>query len=71
MTYNKVEDIPADVMREAKILGFSDFQIARFVLNPTGNSSVIVSLQKNWDWNVKKIRLRFQTMITSLLFLMQ
>ena len=24
-------------MREAKILGFSDFQIARFVLNPTGN----------------------------------
>ena len=35
--YNKVEDIPADVMREAKILGFSDFQIARFVLNPTGN----------------------------------
>ena len=36
-TYNKVEDIPADVMREAKILGFSDFQIARFVLNPTGN----------------------------------
>ena len=36
-TYSKVEDIPADVMREAKILGFSDFQIARFVLNPTGN----------------------------------
>ena len=34
---NKVEDIPADVMREAKVLGFSDFQIARFVLNPTGN----------------------------------
>ena len=32
-----MEDIPADVMREAKILGFSDFQIARFVLNPTGN----------------------------------
>ncbi len=35
--YNAVEDIPADVMREAKILGFSDFQIARFVLNPKGN----------------------------------
>ena len=35
--YNKVEDIPADVMREAKVLGFSDFQIARFVLNPIGN----------------------------------
>ena len=35
--YNKVEDIPADVLREAKALGFSDFQIARFVLNPEGN----------------------------------
>ena len=35
--YNKVEDIPADVLREAKVLGFSDFQIARFVLNPQGN----------------------------------
>ena len=35
--YNKVEDIPADVLREAKVLGFSDFQIARFVLSPEGN----------------------------------
>ncbi len=32
--YNKLEDLSADVMREAKILGFSDFQIARFVLKP-------------------------------------
>ncbi|MEG1545788.1 MAG: carbamoyl-phosphate synthase (glutamine-hydrolyzing) large subunit, partial [Bacteroides sp.] len=35
--YNKIEDIPTEVLREAKILGFSDFQIARFVLNPKGN----------------------------------
>ena len=35
--YNKVEDLPADVLREAKRLGFSDFQIARFVLKPEGN----------------------------------
>ena len=35
--YNSLEEIPADVMRQAKILGFSDFQIARFVLNPEGN----------------------------------
>ena len=35
--YDKVEDIPADVLREAKVLGFSDFQIARFVLSPEGN----------------------------------
>ena len=30
--YNAIEDIPADVLRQAKIYGFSDFQIARFVL---------------------------------------
>ena len=35
--YNKIEDIPADVMKEAKRLGFSDFQIARFVENPQDN----------------------------------
>ena len=35
--YNSVEDIPADVLRQAKVLGFSDFQIARFVLHPQGN----------------------------------
>lgn len=32
--YNKIEDVPKDVMQEAKRLGFSDFQIARYVLNP-------------------------------------
>ena len=31
-TYNAIEDIPADVLRQAKVWGFSDFQIARFVL---------------------------------------
>lgn len=36
--YNTLEEIPADVMRQAKVWGFSDFQIARFVLKPqTGN----------------------------------
>ncbi len=34
--YHKIEDLPADVLREAKRLGFSDFQIARYVENPTG-----------------------------------
>ena len=37
-TYNKVCDIPADVMRQAKVLGFSDFQIARFVLKTEGTN---------------------------------
>ena len=34
--YHKIEDLPADVLREAKRLGFSDFQIARYVENPAG-----------------------------------
>lgn len=35
--YNAIEEIPVEVMKEAKRLGFSDFQIARFVEDPTGN----------------------------------
>ena len=35
--YTRIENIPAEVLREAKRLGFSDFQIARFVLHPEGN----------------------------------
>ena len=31
-TYNTLEEIPAAVLRQAKVLGFSDFQIGRFVL---------------------------------------
>ena len=33
--YNSLAEVPADVMRQAKVLGFSDFQIARFVSKPT------------------------------------
>ena len=36
-SYNKIEDLPEDVLREAKRLGFSDFQIARFIEEPEGN----------------------------------
>jgi carbamoyl-phosphate synthase large subunit len=32
-TYNAIEEVPADVLSHAKALGFSDFQIARCVLN--------------------------------------
>ena len=35
--YGRIEDLPAEVLREAKRLGFSDFQIARFVEHPAGN----------------------------------
>ena len=37
-SYNKIEDLSAEVLREAKILGFSDFQIARFVLKTKGGN---------------------------------
>ena len=43
--YHRVEDIPADVLREAKRLGFSDFQIARFVLRPEGTNMEKENLQ--------------------------
>lgn len=33
----KIEEIPAEMLREAKRLGFSDFQIARLVESPKGN----------------------------------
>lgn len=35
--YKSIEDLPGQVLLEAKRLGFSDFQIARFVENPQGN----------------------------------
>lgn len=35
--YDRIEDLPAEVLREAKRIGFSDFQIARFVEQPDGN----------------------------------
>ena len=35
--YNSIAELPKDVLAEAKRLGFSDFQIARYVENPDGN----------------------------------
>jgi len=37
-TYNTMDELPADVLRQAKVLGFSDFQIARFVLKSKGGN---------------------------------
>lgn len=38
LTFNTLEDVPAETLRKAKELGFSDFQIARFVLKPEGGN---------------------------------
>ena len=35
--YNSIEELPEDVLRKAKELGFSDFQIARFVIKSKDN----------------------------------
>lgn len=35
--YQNINDLPNEVLAEAKRLGFSDFQIARFVESPKGN----------------------------------
>ena len=35
---NSLEELSADIMRQAKIMGFSDFQIARFVLKQQGTN---------------------------------
>lgn len=36
--YNSLEEITPEVMRQAKVLGFSDFQIARFVIKSKGGN---------------------------------
>ncbi len=38
MSYNKLEDLSDDFLQEVKAAGFSDFQIARFVLKPQGGN---------------------------------
>ncbi|CDC57687.1 carbamoyl-phosphate synthase large subunit [Phocaeicola coprophilus CAG:333] len=38
LTFNTLEDVPVETLRKAKELGFSDFQIARFVLKPEGGN---------------------------------
>ncbi|MBR2101973.1 MAG: carbamoyl-phosphate synthase (glutamine-hydrolyzing) large subunit [Prevotella sp.] len=36
--YNSLEELPDELLEEAKVNGFSDFQIARFVLKPLGGN---------------------------------
>ena len=38
LKYNALEDLPDDLLLEVKRAGFSDFQIARFVLKPQGGN---------------------------------
>ena len=47
-TYDKIEDLPEEVVRQAKVLGFSDFQIARFVLKNSCNmESQLLAVRKH------------------------
>ena len=51
--YKQIEDLPQDVLAKAKSLGFSDFQIARYVENPEGNMEKemlrVRALRKKFD----------------------
>ena len=46
--YKKIEDLPKDVLLEAKRLGFSDFQIARYVENPQGTMENELIRVREW-----------------------
>jgi len=49
--YNKIEELPLEVVREAKRLGFSDFQVARFVENPRGPmDEALIRARKHRKW---------------------
>ncbi|MBR5688166.1 MAG: carbamoyl-phosphate synthase (glutamine-hydrolyzing) large subunit [Prevotella sp.] len=43
--YNRLEDLSDEFLREVKIAGFSDFQIARFVLKPEKGNMVKENLE--------------------------
>lgn len=46
--YNKIEDLPKEVIAEAKRLGFSDFQIARYVEDPSGSMESEIIRMREW-----------------------
>jgi carbamoyl-phosphate synthase large subunit len=50
--YNKLEDIPAELLSHSKINGFSDFQIARHVLR-SASSNINADLLKVRDYRKK------------------
>ena len=47
--FNSINELPPDLIKEAKILGFSDFQIARFVLDsePENVESDLLKIRKH------------------------
>ncbi len=46
--YRKIEELPEEVLAEAKRLGFSDFQIARYVENPQGTMEHELIRVREW-----------------------
>ena len=51
--FNALEELPDELLREAKAMGFSDFQIARFVLKP-GSSNMEKENLKVREYRKKK-----------------
>jgi carbamoyl-phosphate synthase large subunit len=47
--YNSLEELPDEILKKAKVFGFSDFQVARHVLNPKADSMEEKSLEvRTW-----------------------
>ena len=65
--YTKITDVPKDVIAEAKRLGFSDFQIARYVENPnsTMEKEVLEVRQHRKSLGVMPIVRRINTVASS------
>ena len=61
--YNKIEELSVDILKEAKRLGFSDFQIARLVEEPTGNmeTEILRVRDQRQKLNVKPVVRRIYT----------
>ena len=61
--YKNIEDLPKSVLAEAKRLGFSDFQIARFVENPQGplEASLLKVRKHRKSLNVNPVMRRINT----------
>ena len=43
--YNELKDVPVEILKQAKVLGFSDFQIARHILKPEAHQMSEISIQ--------------------------
>ncbi len=64
-SYSKLDEMPSELLRKAKILGFSDFQIARFVFKSV-NERIEEGLIRVRDYRIKNGIIPFVKQIDTL-----